>query len=131
MTIGIVVVACRAAPSACVSGATMTSTLRSVAARAARREGLADAQRYSMVMFWPSIQPKLRSSCLHEEGFLLPIRRRGRRSIESTPILGMFFICWASAASNAAKAGEDESDGAEPHEGSLRHVWEDRQHAEA
>ena len=65
MTIGIVVVAWWTAWPKTRLSTTITSTCRatSSAARSAPRCSLPDAQRYSMVRFSPSLQPRVRNSC--------------------------------------------------------------------
>ena len=65
ITMGMVVVAFLAANAGRVPATTIRSTLRrtSSAASSGRRSGFSSANRYSMVIFFPSIQPSLLSSC--------------------------------------------------------------------
>ena len=65
MTIGMTDVACLAATTASVADVTMTSTLRRTnsAAISAKRSLRPSAQRYSIVMVRPSIQPSSRRRC--------------------------------------------------------------------
>ena len=65
ITMGMVVVAFFAANAGGVSETTIRSTLRRTksAASSGRRSLLLSANRYSMVIFFPSIHPSLRSSC--------------------------------------------------------------------
>ena len=65
ITIGIVAVAFLAANAGGGPVATIRSTLRRIrsAASSGRRSGLLSAKRYSMRIFFPSIQPSLLSSC--------------------------------------------------------------------
>src|SRR6266446_5892700 len=99
-----VVVACWTARIASVSGTTMTSTGRrtSSAARSARRSDLPEAQRYSTVMFWPSIQPRVRNACRKKED-CFQSGDAGGETMDNTPTLGTFLICWAAVATGTAK----------------------------
>src|SRR5262245_39140422 len=65
ITMGMVVVAFFVANTGAVDVPTMTSTLRrtSSATSSGRRSFFCSANRYSMVIFFPSIQPSLLSSC--------------------------------------------------------------------
>ena len=65
ITMGMVVVAFFAANAGGVAETTIRSTLRRTrsAASSGRRSGFCSANRYSMVMFFPSIHPSLLSSC--------------------------------------------------------------------
>src|SRR5262249_5183316 len=65
ITMGMVVVAFFAANATPIPETTMRSTLRRTnsAARSDMRSGFCSANRYSVVMFFPSIQPSLLSSC--------------------------------------------------------------------
>ena len=65
ITMGMVVVALFAANAGGVDVATIISTLRRTksAASSGRRSSFCSANRYSMVRFFPSIQPSLVSSC--------------------------------------------------------------------
>ena len=65
ITMGMVVVALLAANAAAVPATTIRSTLRRTrsAASSGRRSFFCSANRYSMVIFFPSIHPSLLSSC--------------------------------------------------------------------
>ena len=132
MTIGIVVVACRAAPSACVSGATMTSTLRSTetggeSSQARGPCGCPTVLNGDVL----ALNPAEVAQFLHEEGFLLPIRRRGGDQLRAR----RSWACSSSAGRRRQATPRRGRRRTSPMVRSrmrvLRHVWEDRQHAEA
>ena len=96
ITMGMVVVAFFAANVAGVPETTMRSTLRrtkSAAARSGTRSGFCSANRYSMVIFFPSIHPRLLSSCLNAStSAALPEAVLGSRK----PMRATFPVCCAS-----------------------------------
>ena len=100
---GMVVVARLAANAAIVPVTTIRSTLRRTrsAASSGRRLFFPSVNRYSMVIFFPSIQPSLRTSC----------QNASRRSalpeavvLSRTPMRGTFPACCAPTEPQSAKS---------------------------
>ena len=94
ITMGMVVVALFAANAAGVPETTIRSTLRRTksAASSGRRSGFCSANRYSMVIFFPSIHPSLLSSCRnaprgprYQKQCLHPGNLCGRFSLSAAP----------------------------------------------
>ena len=96
ITMGMVVVALLAANAAGVPETTIRSTLRRTksAASSGRRSGFCSANRYSMVIFFPSIHPSLLSSCRNASTrTALPEAVLASRK----PMRKIFPVCCASA----------------------------------
>ena len=105
ITIGIVVVAFFAANAGGVAATTIRSTLRRTksAASSGRGSDFCSPNRYSMAIFFPSIQPSLLSSCRNASKrtalpeAVLPSRK---------PMRGTFPVCCASTAEHGARSRE-------------------------
>ena len=102
ITMGMVVVALLAANAAGVPETTIRSTLRRTrsAASSGRRSGFCSANRYSMVIFFPSIHPSLLSSCRNASTrTALPEAVLGSRK----PMRKIFPVCCASSGTSKAQ----------------------------
>ena len=103
ITMGMVVVAFFAANAGRVPETTIRSTLRRTrsAASSGRRSGFCSANRYSMVIFFPSIHPSLLSSCRNASTrTALPEAVLASRK----PMRKIFPACCASAEPQSAKS---------------------------
>ncbi len=100
-TMGIVLVARRAARIAAVPDRTMTSTLTwtSSATRAGSRSGFPSAQRYSIITVWPSIQPSSRRPRRYASSCRVTVVGL---ALKRMPTRGVLVGC-APAASGAAR----------------------------